>query len=122
MKPSRQRVGQMGEELAANHLQERGYAILERNLRLPGIGEIDILAQDGETLVVVEVRTRRGGAPFSPDDSVGPRKQAKLAELAQAVAYIREWEGSLRVDLVAVELRRDNSIRRLDILKDIIGQ
>ncbi len=122
MKPSRQRVGQMGEELAANHLQERGYAILERNLRLPGIGEIDILAQDGETLVVGEVRTRRGGAPFSPDDSVGPRKQAKLAELAQAVAYIREWEGSLRVDLVAVELRRDNSIRRLDILKDIIGQ
>ena len=122
MKPSRQRVGQMGEELAAKHLQERGYAILERNLRLPGIGEIDILAQDGETLVVVEVRTRRGGAPFSPDDSVGPRKQAKLAELAQAVAYIREWEGSLRVDLVAVELRRDNSIRRLDILKDIIGQ
>jgi len=122
MTNERQKVGQRGEDLAAHHLVQQGYHILERNLRIPGIGEIDILAQEGNTLVVVEVRTRRGAPPFSPDDSVGPRKQAKLTELAQAVAYMRRWEGMLRVDFVAVELRKDGTVRRLDVLKDIVGQ
>ncbi len=122
MRSSRQQVGRRGEDLAAGVLQRRGYTILQRNVRLTGVGEIDILAQEGDTLVVVEVRTRRGGPPFSPEDSVGPRKQTTLARLAEAIAYDREWNGPLRVDLVAIELRRDNSVRRLSVIRDIIGR
>jgi len=50
-------VGQTGEAIAAQALRERGYTILDRNVRIPGVGEIDILAREGDTLVVVEVRT-----------------------------------------------------------------
>ncbi|NPA90405.1 MAG: YraN family protein [Chloroflexi bacterium] len=120
MSTTRQHLGHLGENLAVQALQERGYRILERNVRVPGIGEIDILAQDGDTLVIVEVRTRRGAPPFAPHDSVGPRKQAKLRTLAQTIAYAREWEGPVRVDLVAVELRRNGTLRRLEIVRDIV--
>ncbi len=117
---TRQDVGQLGEEVAARALQEQGYVLLGRNVRIRGLGEIDILAREGDTLVVVEVRTRKGGRAHAPEDSVGPRKQAKLAALAQAIALEQEWEGPLRVDLVAVELTRDGRLRRLHVLKDIV--
>ncbi len=121
MSKRRQGLGKLGETLAARLLEERGYVILERNVRVPEVGEIDILARDGDTLVVVEVRTRRGGPHFAPEESVGPRKQARLAALAEAIALDRDWQGPLRVDFVAVELDRAGRLRRLELLQDIIG-
>jgi len=116
------RLGEVGEELAVRLLKGRGYIILDRNVRVPEVGEIDILAQEGDTLVVVEVRTRRGGPAFAPDDSVGERKRARLAALAEAVAYQRDWAGPLRVDFVAVELDRQGRLRRLHLMKDVVGR
>lgn len=116
------RLGQVGEELASRLLRARGYTILARNVRVPEVGEIDILAQDGDTLVVVEVRTRRGAPAFAPDDSVGERKRARLAALAEAIAFQRDWPGPLRVDFVAVELDREGKLRRLHLMKDIVAK
>ncbi len=121
MRANKQSIGRLGEDLAARALQQAGYTILARNVRVPLVGEVDILAQDGDTLVVVEVRTRRGARAFAPDDSVGPKKRARLAALAEAIAYERDWPGPLRVDFVAVELDRAGHVRRLDILKDVIS-
>ncbi len=121
MSKRRQGLGKLGETLAARLLEERGYVILERNVRVPEVGEIDILARDGDTLVVVEVRARRGGPRFAPEESVGPRKQARLAALAEAIALDRDWQGPLRVDFVAVELDRAGRLRRLELLQDIIS-
>ncbi len=118
---ARQATGRLGETLAARELAARGYTILGRNVRVSGLGEVDILAQEGDTLVIVEVRTRRGAPPFAPEDSVGPRKQARLAALAEAIAYERDWQGPLRVDVVAVEFDRAGRVRRLAILKDVVG-
>lgn len=120
MSRNTRRLGQLGEDLAARFLKGRGYTILARNVRVPQVGEIDILAQDGDTLVVVEVRTRRGGPRFAPDDSVGERKQHRLAQLAEAIALAREWEGPLRVDFVAVEFTADGRLRRLHLMRDVI--
>ena len=114
-------LGRWGEDLAARLLIRRGYTILGRNVRVPEVGEVDILAQDGDTLVVVEVRTRRGAPRFAPEDSVDERKQRRLAALAEAVAAEREWDGPLRVDFVAVELDRRGRLRHVRLLKDIIG-
>ncbi len=117
---TRQHLGHWGEEVATRFLRRRGYRILARNLRVPGLGEVDILAQDGDTLVIVEVRTRRGGPRFAAEDSVGPRKHARLAQLAQAIALARAWEGPLRVDLVTVAVSPQGRLQHVHLWQDVV--
>ncbi len=117
----RQRLGTWGEAIAARLLQQRGYVILQKNVRVSGLGEVDILARDGDTLVIVEVRTRRGGRPFAAEDSVGPRKHQRLSRLAQAIAQMWEWQGPLRVDLVAISLSGDGRVQGVHLWKDIVS-
>ncbi|MEW5898090.1 MAG: YraN family protein [Bacillota bacterium] len=78
----RQELGKLGEELAASYLQEKGYRLLERNYRCR-LGEIDIVALDGDVLVFVEVRCRTSGRFGLPQESIRREKQAKLRKLAQ---------------------------------------
>ncbi|MBI4011164.1 MAG: YraN family protein [Candidatus Rokubacteria bacterium] len=95
-------VGQLGEEVAARFLEARGFRILARNLR-SRLGEIDLVARDGATLVFVEVKARRGPASEPPQVSVDGRKRSRLARLA--LDYLaREWLRDLacRFDVVAV--------------------
>ena len=73
-------VGRYGEELAARYLAKSGFAILERNWRCE-LGEIDIVARDGDALVVCEVKTRRGLNYGSPLESITYRKLATLRKL-----------------------------------------
>lgn len=98
-----QTTGRLGEDLAASHLQQQGYVILARNVRFP-FGEIDIIAQDGETLVFVEVKTRRSQCFGSPLEAITPRKQQQLIKLAQA--YLQGQERPVRFDVVAVMLAK----------------
>ena len=66
-------VGSKGEDLAAEFLKDKGYRIIGRNYKTP-IGELDIIAKDGETLVFVEVKTRSSNAFGYPFEAVGSRK------------------------------------------------
>lgn len=99
----------LGEEIAAEHLVGAGYKILERNFRCP-LGEIDIVARDRETLVFVEVRSRRTDNYGSPLESVGFSKQKKLSLVA---AYYLNRHGlqemKARFDVVAVKIRPSQS-------------
>jgi putative endonuclease len=113
---SRQGLGRRGEELAARHLERLGIKVVARNVRLPG-GEIDLVAQEGEELVIVEVKTRIGDAETAPDIAVTAAKLARLGRLAEA--YVdragtpeRDW----RVDVVAVVLGRNGRIVQIDHL------
>jgi putative endonuclease len=107
MKDSRRRLGDHGEELAAGALKKQGYKILERNYVTP-LGEIDLIARQGKTLVIVEVKTRKSLRFGSPQESVGPAKQAKLRRLADYYLKDRRRTGSLvRFDVVAVTLAGD---------------
>lgn len=97
-------VGRHGEDIAAAHLARLGYVVLARNWRCSA-GEIDIVARDGDTLVICEVKTRRGVRFGSPLEAVTAEKAARLARLA--VAYRRRTGSSatgLRIDLVGVLL------------------
>ena len=99
-------VGQYGEELAARYLAKSGFAILERNWRCE-LGEIDIVARDGEALVVCEVKTRRGLNYGSPLESITYQKLAKLRRLVGR--WLQEHDlrpGEIRIDVVAVLLPR----------------
>ena len=95
-------LGRYGEDVAARHLTEAGLAILERNWRCPA-GEIDIVARDGDVLVVCEVKTRSSAAFGSPLEAVTERKAARLRRLAArwlADHAVRPEE--VRIDLVGV--------------------
>lgn len=78
---ARQELGRLGEELAVRELERRGYAILERRYRTRG-GEIDIVAEDGGTLVFVEVKARMDAEFGSAAEAVTPWKMRRLARMA----------------------------------------
>jgi len=107
-------LGQLGEEIAARYLQARGFEILARNLR-SRLGEIDLIARDGPTLVFVEVKTRRGRPADPPQAGVDARKRSRLARLA--LDYLaREWLRDLacRFDVVAVTLDPEGGPPRIE--------
>jgi len=82
LRPRPTPLGLRGERAAARYLWFRGFRILERNLHL-GRYEIDLLAQQGDTIVFVEVKTRRRADATDPHDSVGPQKQRHIKAAAQ---------------------------------------
>jgi putative endonuclease len=97
-------LGEVGEAAAARFLERRGLVILARNLR-SRLGEIDLLARDGRTLVFVEVKARRGSPGDPPEAAVNARKRARLARLALGyLAARRLGERSCRFDVVGVSL------------------
>lgn len=111
---ARRRLGQWGEKLAAIHLEASGLTIIERNWRCRG-GEIDLVARDDETIVFVEVKTRRGRDYGAPEEALTPHKARKLLELGQQYMADRELDDvDWRVDLVAVELDERGRLLRCD--------
>lgn len=80
-KKSRQ-LGITGEQLAHRFLVNKGYRTLTTNYRSPR-GEIDLVCQDGDTVVFVEVKTRSSEKFGTPEESVTPLKQRRLQQLAQ---------------------------------------
>lgn len=76
-------LGERGENEAVRYLRKEGYAIVERNVRTR-LGELDLVARQGDILVFVEVKTRSSGSFAAPELSVDGRKQRKLLELASA--------------------------------------
>lgn len=99
----RQTTGKLGEDLATEQLWHLGYAILARRYRTR-YGEIDIVAQDGETIVFVEVKARRTDRFGTAAESITAWKQRRIA--AMALDYLA-WSGRLdspcRFDVVAID-------------------
>jgi len=95
-------VGAYGERVAAAHLVAVGMVILERNWRC-AVGELDIVARDGDTLVFCEVKTRTSTDFGSPLEAVTARKAARLRRLAAAWLHERGLHvPDIRIDLVGV--------------------
>ncbi|WP_328886844.1 YraN family protein [Streptomyces sp. NBC_00316] len=100
-------LGRYGEDLAVRLLTDAGMAVLERNWRCRA-GEIDILAMDGDALVVCEVKTRRAGMFEHPMAAVTRAKADRLRRLAE-IWLDRNGgapPGGVRIDLVGVVLPR----------------
>ena len=103
MSDSRQLLGRFGEELAIKHIKQAGLTILECNYRCP-IGEMDIIARDGKTIIFVEVRTRLSGKQGWGEESITAKKRARLYRIATHYLksqYYSEWP-SIRFDLIAI--------------------
>jgi putative endonuclease len=102
--PQQQRkdpLGERGENAAAKYLRNQGYKIIGRNFRC-GVGEIDIVARDGKTLVFVEVKTRVDDMP-TPEEQVNPTKQHQITKAAKF--YLSRYgtpQPPARFDVVAI--------------------
>lgn len=118
-KDDRAGLGRHGEELAARHLAAKGYDIVARNWRCE-TGEIDLVARDQSNLAFVEVRTRRGQALGSPEESITLAKQARLIDLAEAYIQAEGWPGAWRIDVVAIEMDRRGRLLRVDHYENAI--
>ena len=81
MKDPRRQLGDAGEDLAAAALKKQGYKILERNYVCP-LGEVDLIARQGKTYVIIEVKTRKNERFGAPQEAVTSAKQHKLRRLA----------------------------------------
>jgi putative endonuclease len=102
----RSAVGRYGEDVAVRHLTGSGMEVLARNWRCD-LGEIDVVARDGSTVVVCEVKTRRGLDYGTPLEAVTARKMVRLRRLAARwVAQSGEHPPEIRIDVVSVLVRR----------------
>jgi putative endonuclease len=100
------RLGTEGEEAAARFLKKKGYKIVSRNFKSP-VGEVDIIAEDGDTLVFVEVKTRTDDSFGHPFEAVTGRKQEKLRKVALSYLKYSRREVASRFDVLSVEAKGD---------------
>ena len=104
MSRERKDKGDRGEDRAAAFLRKEGYRILERNYRCT-LGEMDIIAREGKTIVFVEVKTRSSDLFGSPQAAIGPQKQRRMTAIDLCYLKGQGWLGiPARFDVAAVSL------------------
>ena len=108
-------LGKIGEDLAVAYLTDKGYKILERNWRNVH-KEIDIIAKDGETLVVVEVKTRQNDGFGEPDMAVTRQKQMRLVYAANAYVFRNRLDIDIRFDIISIVFNNGNP--KIDHIED----
>lgn len=110
------RTGRCGEDLAVAHLRKEGYQIVTQNYRCL-YGEVDIIALDGDTIVFIEVKSRRSETFGQPQDAVGPKKQRKLSRISLHYLQQKRLEGhNARFDVVSVRMSPDGN--RIDLIRN----
>jgi len=110
------KLGKIGEEEAVNFLKQQGYRIIARNFTTK-LGEIDIIAQDEETICFIEVKTRGSDKFGLPSEAVAGFKQRQISKAA--IIFLKEknlLDSRARFDIVAVQY--SGSEFKLELIKD----
>lgn len=118
----RKELGAYGEALAAQFLLKQGYKVRERGYRCPE-GEIDIVAEQGEFLVFVEVKSRSSDAFGTPEESITATKRRHLT--ATALHYLATHSNlppSWRIDVVALELGPGGKVERIALVENAVTE
>ena len=117
----RRDTGILGEKLARDFLKKRGYHILENNYRCSE-GEIDIIARHKDSLVFIEVRTKKSLEFGSPEESITLTKKDRLRATA---AHYQQTHNDLpllwRIDVVAVELDQRGKLSRIELIENAVS-
>jgi putative endonuclease len=120
----RRDLGALGERLASEHLEARGFEILERNFRTDR-GELDVVARDAQFLVFCEVKTRVLGGErgaLGPFAAIGPRKRRQVRTMARrwlgARSVPRPHPPELRFDAIGIEFDSSGRLVSLEHLED----
>jgi len=113
-------VGHAGEAAALAHLREQGFRILARDWR-SRIGQIDIVAEDGDTVVVVEVKARRGTAFGVPEEAVDARKRRKLRMLLEVYrTQTHRQKQPCRIDVIGLLVDDRLAVTRVEHIRDAV--
>jgi putative endonuclease len=101
----RQRIGQWGEEVAQNYLVEEGLHPIAANLRTQ-YGEIDLIMQDGNSVVFIEVKARTNRKYGLPEVSITRQKQLHIKQTAEFLMQQHpDWGDTWRIDFLAISGR-----------------
>ncbi|MCK9518253.1 MAG: YraN family protein [Dehalococcoidia bacterium] len=115
---ARQQLGAFGERLAVHRLEAAGLRIVARNVRVPA-GEIDILAEDGDDLVFVEVRTRRS-IPGVAAESLTPTKLRRMWQCAMDYCERESADPErVRIDVVSIDLGRGGRVEVVEHFRGV---
>lgn len=113
-------TGLIGEKIACDFLGRNGYHILETNYRCPR-GEIDIIARQRDTLVFVEVRTKKSRHFGSPEESITPKKVERLRTVAAHYGQERQdLPAAWRIDVVAIQMDRRGQVKRIELIENAV--
>lgn len=100
---SKKEIGSFGEDFAVRYIKKQGYKILDRNYNVHHVGELDIVAMDGEYVCFVEVRLRSRDDYGTPAETVTPAKIKKIVRAAQCYVLSKGLENAcIRFDVVEV--------------------
>lgn len=116
MTRERLELGRLGEDLALQKIRKLGYRCLVRNYRC-SLGEVDLIARDGDTLVFIEIKTRRGRPLEFAKEAISRKKRRQLSKVA--LSYIRDHDCAdvkSRFDVVAISLQGNR--REIEVVKN----
>jgi putative endonuclease len=116
----RNELGVLGEVIASEFLAKNGYEVLETNYRCSD-GEIDIITKQEDSLVFIEVRTKRSKGFGTPEESITSAKKEKLRICAER--YRQEHQNlpsDWRIDVVAVQMAKDGQVQRIEIIENAV--
>jgi putative endonuclease len=117
---NRKDTGTAGEKIACNYLTDKGYSIIETNYRCRE-GELDIVARRQDTLVFVEVRTKKSYRFGTPEESITALKKEHLR--AAAEHYLQEHQDlpvDRRIDVIAIMMNVSGKLNRIDHIENAI--
>lgn len=112
----KKKIGDFGEQAAADYLVSRGMSIIKRNYCCRA-GEIDIIARDGEYTVFVEVKTRKNANFGTAAEFVDRRKQERI--IKTALYYLGRDDVAMRFDVVEVYYRSEGDGLQIDRINHI---
>jgi putative endonuclease len=95
-------TGSIGEKLAAEFLEEKGFKVVARNFRWKR-AEIDLIVQREEWLIFVEVKTRNSNSFGEPESFVGDYQRMLIYDAAEEYIFSTDWQGHIRFDIVSVK-------------------
>ncbi len=116
----RRETGMLGEKIACDFLARNGYKIMETNYRCPD-GEIDIVAHQEDTLVFVEVRTKKSTKFGTPEESITPTKMERLRTVAAHYGQNRSnLPTAWRIDVVAIQMDNQGMVSRIELIENAV--
>ena len=110
-------LGKWGEELATDYLLDNGYEIIERDWKSGRI-DLDIIAREGSTLVIVEVKTRRNRLYGDPEEAVDYRKRQSLQQAINHYVKSHRTGRTVRFDIISI-VGTIGSEPEIDHIKDV---
>ena len=118
MKTHNQKIGRWGEGVAAEYLQEKGYELVDRNVRTP-FGEIDLILRFNGITAFVEVKTRTSSRYGYPEEAITPQKQQHMFDSAEHYAEENKLE-HWRIDAISVEGKPNGKEPKITHFEDVL--